>query len=1029
MSPVSTTYICPLKCKCEINLKLVDCRGRSLRQIPNELPLWTENLNFGNNKISNSNLNITKLLDSLPNLLTLDLSFNELLTELHFSTSKNFHPLTHIKVNNCNIKSIPKNKNLRQVKRITLEANKIAKITNRIKDWELLEHLNLGWNRIRKLQERIFSSNRKLITLNLEGNRLTQVTKMHFHGLVSLSYLNLGKNSIENVKDFQNKQLGCNQIFPNLKYLDLSWNKISFISYMNFNGICELRTINLRKNYLQDMNDGAFWGVTKLNTLLLDENLLTSVRKGWQFIVTNSESSPLEYLSLANNRIKEIEFRAFSLSKSLKFLNLSGNSLSSNMFYSSERKKVFKDLHMLQQLDISSNKLAFLHQYSLHGLHSLTYLDLSRNYISFDSKQATESKTLQFENESVFVELPKLKYLNLNNNKITSLPEGLLLEQTQLEVLDLTGNELTSFGNHSLPQLTKIYNNNVRVYISTNNLLCDCKLLYFSKWSYNYLSLRNTSEDLNAVCSHPEYLKGKNLKDIEKNRLKCGNQPVPYMLVEPPSRYAVRIGENVTLECTSTVLLTSLTNRQWIWDEVAINTTWWKEGKIWMGGETLVSHDNQTHKGRHVTTSMLFIRNVGFEDQGKYRCLSKNKFGTASSTQINMLIVSEPRITRQPPTLHIVVNSNSDVDLVCEAEGEPRPVLGWNKLDGELWAVKETPSRLVNMEQLTEENIYGYSNYLSSVTMNVRILHAKPKDAGRYQCKASSEFGEDSFIVDLKVQFAPSIKLPVSNEVKQRLGNTLSLYCSASAWPSPSIKWLLGEKDVETSIRHFITNGNRQLIVYDVNYDDAGVYSCVASNKLGRSKIQFHVKVVSNWNSSLEWLGNLDDSVIKYLIGMLVVVITLLVWLCALCCYRKTKLKVENVNIDYAQGTIKMTSLLQQSSNEKLNTCSRSDEQISREISPKTNKTVVKVSIMTNSKPYLSIEENFECSNQKKNNDSVVETSDFQLTNDDCKIKHRQNCTKAIELIPSKNYKNNISNKFSNCSKSEEKLEINEKNQ
>ena len=31
--------------------------------------------------------------------------------------------------------------------------------------------------------------------------------------------------------------------------------------------MCELRTINLRKNYVQDMNDGAFWGVTKLNTL------------------------------------------------------------------------------------------------------------------------------------------------------------------------------------------------------------------------------------------------------------------------------------------------------------------------------------------------------------------------------------------------------------------------------------------------------------------------------------------------------------------------------------------------------------------------------------------------------------------------------------------------------------------------------------------------------------------------------------------------------------------------------------------
>lgn len=45
-----------------------------------------------------------------------------------------------------------------------------------------------------------------------------------------------------------------------------------------------------------------------------------------------------------------------------------------------------------------------------------------------------------------------------------------------------------------------------------------------------------------------------------------------------------------------------------------------------------------------------------------------------------MLIVSEPHITRHPPKLQIVVNNNSDVELVCEAEGEPRPVLGWSKV-------------------------------------------------------------------------------------------------------------------------------------------------------------------------------------------------------------------------------------------------------------------------------------------------------------------------------------------------------------
>lgn len=114
-----------------------------------------------------------------------------------------------------------------------------------------------------------------------------------------------------------------------------------------------------------------------------------------------------------------------------------------------------------------------------------------------------------------------------------------------------------------------------------------------------------------------------------------------------------------------------------------------------------------------------------------------------------------------------------------------------------------------------------------------------------------------------------------------------------------------------------------------------------------------------------------------------------------------------------------MTSLLQKSSRESLNRCSRTDGQVKREISPKSNKTVVEVSIMNSSEPFSNYVENCKCLNHKIYNESMVETSKLQLTIDNCKNKHTQRCINDSKLFPAKNYRKNTNDKVSNFFKSD----------
>jgi Leucine-rich repeat (LRR) protein len=141
----------------------------------------------------------------------------------------------------------------------------------------------------------------------------------------------------------------------------------------------------------------------------------------------------------------------------LEELDLSSNSIR-NVSESNDFFKI-KCNSKLQSLDLSSNLIVALDMDTFRHLKALKYLRLRQNQIktislfafSYDTSNLIELDLSgnQLADDSMefllFASLANLKYLNLNNNRLSTLSNHLLFNLYSLEQLRLAGNNLKSF--------------------------------------------------------------------------------------------------------------------------------------------------------------------------------------------------------------------------------------------------------------------------------------------------------------------------------------------------------------------------------------------------------------------------------------------------------------------------------------------------------------------------------------------------------------------------------------------------------
>ena len=80
---------------------------------------------------------------------------------------------------------------------------------------------------------------------------------------------------------------------------------------------------------------------------------------------------------------------------------------------------------------------------------------------------------------------------------------------------------------------------------------------------------------------------------------------------------------------------------------------------------------------------------------------------------------------------------------------------------------------------------------------------------------------------------APQVMLSPAEQTRDEGGNT-AFYCTVAGNPSPIVEWQFKGRKLLSGAKYLIKEG--ELIVRNLNYSDAGTYTCAARNILGLSE-------------------------------------------------------------------------------------------------------------------------------------------------------------------------------------------------
>ncbi|XP_075375673.1 hemicentin-2-like [Mycteria americana] len=248
--------------------------------------------------------------------------------------------------------------------------------------------------------------------------------------------------------------------------------------------------------------------------------------------------------------------------------------------------------------------------------------------------------------------------------------------------------------------------------------------------------------------------------------------------------------------------------------------SWQKDGRplsVHPGSPKLVSTGGR----------MLYIEKVRLVDKGTYACECRNAAGSSSKEHRLEVHHALPRIqgSSKAPRKVSVIKAGETV-LECEAVGTPPLTVTWVK-DGQPVAG-------------------GDGLLLTEQGRQLRIPKAEVAHAGRYACLVASVAGQEQREFDVAVHVPPEFiqGSGSTTNVSVSLHGALTLTCEATGIPLPTVTWSWDGSPVTPSKHIHMLSGGWLLRLTRARAQDAGHYSCLASNVAGETRRHFHVEVL-----------------------------------------------------------------------------------------------------------------------------------------------------------------------------------------
>ena len=284
---------------------------------------------------------------SLVNLRSLTLSHNKIFT-FDASHSVGLTSLEQLFLDDNRIRGIERDafRNISKLQDLSLSGNALTDVPEAVRELQSLKTLDLGNNRVSRIDNESFAGLNELYGLRLVDNKLENITRSVFSSLPSLQVLNLASNKIRHVEPdafaknlvMRAIRLDGNQLteirgvftgLPSLVWLNVSDNKLLWFDYtdvppsltwldMHANQINKLGNYYARQDNLQiKMLDASFNLITEISdinvpnsieTLFLNNNKIRKITAGTFLQKTN-----LDKVVLYGNEIQHLEVAALEL--------------------------------------------------------------------------------------------------------------------------------------------------------------------------------------------------------------------------------------------------------------------------------------------------------------------------------------------------------------------------------------------------------------------------------------------------------------------------------------------------------------------------------------------------------------------------------------------------------------------------------------------------------------------------------------------------------------------------------------------
>ncbi|XP_011815783.1 PREDICTED: inactive tyrosine-protein kinase 7 isoform X5 [Colobus angolensis palliatus] len=257
---------------------------------------------------------------------------------------------------------------------------------------------------------------------------------------------------------------------------------------------------------------------------------------------------------------------------------------------------------------------------------------------------------------------------------------------------------------------------------------------------------------------------------------------------------------------------------------------WFRDGTPLSDGQ---SNNTVSSKERN-----LMLRPAGPEHSGLYSCCAHNAFGQACSSQNFTLSIADEsfaRVVLAPQD--VIVARNEEAMFHCQFSAQPPPSLQWLFED-------ETPvTNRSRPPHLRRATVFANGSLL--------LTQVRPRNAGVYRCIGQGQRGPP-VILEATLHLAEIEDMPVFEPRVFTAGSEERVTClPPKGLPEPSVWWEHAGVRLPTHGR--VYQKGHELVLASIAESDAGVYTCHAANLAGQRRQDVNI-TVANGSSLPEWV-------------------------------------------------------------------------------------------------------------------------------------------------------------------------------